>query len=70
MVPTIEDCKRYASAYKTLGNDEGISARRSTVLLGISRSWTALANQLENLSVIMKDETIGGDDTDTTSPVD
>jgi hypothetical protein len=55
-MPTIEQCRTYAAEYKILGNDRQISARRSTVLLSISRSWTALANQLENLTVIVKDE--------------
>ena len=39
-----------------LGNDQKISARRSTVLLNISRSWTALAHQLEHLKAIVKEE--------------
>jgi hypothetical protein len=34
----------------------GNSARRSTVLMNISRSWTALAHQLESLAVIVKSE--------------
>lgn len=55
-MPTIEEFKTYASEYKTLGNDREISARRSTVLLGISRSWTALAHQIEHLTEIDKDE--------------
>jgi hypothetical protein len=33
-----------------------ISARRSTVLLGISRSWTALAHQFEYLAEIRKSD--------------
>ena len=55
-VPTIEQCKKHAAEYKTLGKDPKISARRSAVPLSISRSWTALANQLEALTVIIKDE--------------
>jgi hypothetical protein len=55
-VPTVEQCRIYAGEYKVLGNDPKISARRSTVLLGISRSWTALAHQLENLSMTLQDE--------------
>jgi hypothetical protein len=55
-VPTIEQCKTYASKYKALGKDQQNSARRSSVLLSISRTWTALAHQLENLAVIVKDE--------------
>lgn len=55
-MPTVEQCRAYAANYKTLGADPTNSARRVTVLTGISRSWTALANQLENLAVIVKDE--------------
>jgi hypothetical protein len=55
-MPTIEQCKTHAVEYKILGTDPKISARRSAVLLGISRSWTALAHQLEALTVISKDE--------------
>jgi hypothetical protein len=56
MVPTIEQCRTHAAEYKILGMDPKISARRSSVLLSISRSWTAIANQLEALTVIVKDE--------------
>jgi hypothetical protein len=55
-MPTIEQCRAHAADYKILGNDLQISARRSSVLLGISRSWTALAHQLENLNMVIKDE--------------
>jgi hypothetical protein len=55
-MPTIEQCKTYAEEYKILGKDRRISPRRSTVLLGISRSWTALAHQLESLTLVVRDE--------------
>ena len=45
-----------AAEYKILGRDPKISAWRSAVLLSISRSWTALANQLEALTIILKEE--------------
>jgi hypothetical protein len=53
---TIEQCRTYAAEYKTLGKDGQISARRTAVLLSISRSWTALAHQLEHLTGIVKEE--------------
>ena len=56
MVSTIEQCRAHAEEYKILGKDQEISARRSSVLLGISRSWTALALQLESLAVVVSDE--------------
>jgi hypothetical protein len=55
-VPTVEQCRKHAAEYKVLGKDQKISARRSTVLLNISRSWTALPHQLESLAIIVKDE--------------
>lgn len=51
---TIEQCRTYASEYKVLGKDQ--HNRRSSVLLSISHSWTALAHQLENLTLIVKEE--------------
>ena len=55
-MPTIEQCRTYAAEYKILATDQQISARRTSVLSSISRSWTALAHQLESLTVIVKDE--------------
>ena len=53
-MPTVEQCRAYAVEHKILGADPRNSARRSTVLMNISRSWTALAHQLESLAVIAK----------------
>jgi hypothetical protein len=55
-MPTVEQCRARAAEYKKLGSDPNNSARRSAVLKSISRSWTALANQLENLALIEKSE--------------
>jgi|EndMetStandDraft_9_1072997.scaffolds.fasta_scaffold100435_2 hypothetical protein len=46
-VPTVEQCRAYASNYKALAADPLNSARRSAVLKNISQSWTALSHQLE-----------------------
>ncbi|WP_338689577.1 hypothetical protein V5279_26745 [Bradyrhizobium sp. 26S5] len=53
---SIDECRARAAEFKIRGSEPHISARRSTVLLSISRSWTALAHQFENLAVIVKDE--------------
>lgn len=53
---TTEQCKAYAAEYKRLAADPTNSARRSTVLKSISRSWTTLAHQLESLALIVKEE--------------
>jgi len=51
-----EQCRAYAAEYKALAANPRNSARRSAVLTNISRSWTALAHQLENLADIAKSE--------------
>lgn len=53
---TIDQCKTYAAEYKKMGNDPDISARKSSVLGNISHSLTALANQLDSLYAILRDE--------------
>ena len=46
-----------AIEHKLLGADRRNSTRRSAVHKNISRSWTALAHQLESLAVIEKEGT-------------
>ena len=53
---TIEQCRSCAAAYKILGKDLDNSARKSSVLASISRSWIALAHQLEASSLILNEE--------------
>lgn len=55
-MPTVEECRAHAANYKALAADPTNSARRSTVLTNISRSWTALSSQYESLALIVKDE--------------
>jgi len=55
-MPSVEQCRAYAAEYKLLRAHPRNSARRSAVLTNISRSWAALANQLESLAVIEKSE--------------
>ena len=55
-MPSVEQCRAYAAQYKILGTNPRNSARRTAVLRNISRSWAALANQLESLAVIAKSE--------------
>jgi hypothetical protein len=56
---TAEQCRANAAEYKQLATDPSNSARRSAVLKSISRSWTALAHQLESLAIIEKGEIQG-----------
>jgi hypothetical protein len=51
MLP-VEQCRAFAAECKVLAADPRNSARRSTVLTNISRSWIALAHQLESLADI------------------
>jgi hypothetical protein len=53
---TIEQCKAHAAEYKTCGKNPNNSDRKSSVLVSISHSLTALAHQLESLAAIVKDE--------------
>jgi hypothetical protein len=46
-MPTAEQCNAYAI---------GVSIRRAATLMAISQSWTILADQLERLAEIAKDE--------------
>ena len=55
-MPSIEQCRAYAADFKIQGADPKNSARRSAVLMSISRSWVALGHQLENLADIVKSE--------------
>jgi hypothetical protein len=57
-MPTIEQCRAYARDHRKLGGDPNNSARRSTVLMNIANSWTALARQLETLAIIEKSEAV------------
>jgi hypothetical protein len=57
-VPTAEQCRVYAADYKLRAADPKNSARRTTVLTNISRSWAALASQLENLTEVEKSERV------------
>jgi hypothetical protein len=55
-MPTAEQCRSYAAGYQRLGIEIDISVRRATALMGIANSWLALATQLDQLSIIVKEE--------------
>jgi hypothetical protein len=55
-MPTVEQCRTYAANYKTIADDPANSTRRSAVLMSISLSWTALADQFDSLAIIVKSE--------------
>jgi len=55
-MPTAEQCNAYAGEYQLLGQQVGVSIRRAATLMAISQSWTILADQLERLADITKNE--------------
>ena len=55
-MPTAEQCNAYAAEYQLLGQQVDVSIRRAATLMAISQSWTILADQLERLADITKDE--------------
>ena len=55
-MPTAEQCRTYAAECERLGLQGDKSVRRAAVLMCIAESWTTLANQLDWLSAIVKEE--------------
>jgi hypothetical protein len=53
---TAAQCRTYATDCQYRGIAAGISIRRATALLAMSRSWSALANQVERYDAILKEE--------------
>jgi hypothetical protein len=53
---TAAQCRTYAMDCQHRGIAAGISIRRATTLLAMSRSWSTLANQVERYDAILKEE--------------
>jgi hypothetical protein len=53
---TAAQCRTYATDCQHRGIAAGISIRRATALLAMSRSWSVLANQVERYDAILKEE--------------
>jgi hypothetical protein len=53
---TAEQFDLYAEEYLALATERDISIRRATALMGISRSWIILAEQLRRLALIEENE--------------
>jgi hypothetical protein len=57
IMPTAEECRTYAAEYRRLRDEAAdASPARAALLLNISRSWTALANQLDRLTAFLEEE--------------
>jgi hypothetical protein len=53
-----EQCRIYSSECEQLGKVGNTSIQRATLLFGLSRSWTILANQTARLDEILRDEVL------------
>jgi hypothetical protein len=51
-----QECRTYSADCETLGTNLAISMQRATILLAMSRSWTALATQSDRYDAIVKEE--------------
>ena len=56
VMPTAEQCNAYAAEYRLLVQQVDVSIRSAATLMAISQSWTILADQLERLADITKNE--------------
>ncbi len=53
---TAEECRVQAKQCSAMGQREGISTRRSTILTAIGRTWTTMAAQKDRYTEIKKVE--------------
>jgi hypothetical protein len=53
---TIEQCLAYSSECEQLGKVANTSIQRATILFGISRTWTILANQMKRFDEVLRAE--------------
>lgn len=51
-----QQCRIYSAACVALGMSADISIQRATILLAMSRSWTALATQKDRYDSILEEE--------------
>jgi hypothetical protein len=56
-MPTAEECRAHSAEYRRLGDEAAdVSPQRATLLMNISRSWTALVNQFDRLTAFLEEE--------------
>ncbi|MEA2660172.1 MAG: hypothetical protein QOF64_2967 [Candidatus Binatota bacterium] len=51
-----EQCRAYSAQCALLGRASDISAQRATILLAMSRTWVALANQKDRYDAMVASE--------------
>jgi hypothetical protein len=54
---TAAQCQKYADQYKSLAREADTSEQRAVLLKNIARSYASLANQLDRLAALLREET-------------
>jgi hypothetical protein len=53
---TAAQCQTYAAKYESLARQAGVSEERAILLKNIARSLKGLANQLDRLATLLREE--------------
>jgi len=53
---TAAQCQTYASEYKSLARQAGVSEERTTLMKNIARSLKGLSSQLDRLAALLREE--------------
>jgi hypothetical protein len=53
---TAAQCQKYADQYKSLAQQADTTEQRAVLLKNIARSFASLANQLDRLTVLLREE--------------
>jgi hypothetical protein len=54
---TAAQCQKYADQYKSLAREADATEQRAVLLKNIARSFASLANQLDRLAALLREET-------------
>jgi hypothetical protein len=54
---TAAQCQKYADQYKSLARQADTTEQRALLLKNIARSFASLANQLDRLAALLREET-------------
>jgi hypothetical protein len=54
---TAAQCQKYADEYKSLARQADITEQRAVLLKNVARSFASLANQLDRLAALLREET-------------
>jgi len=56
---TASQCQKYADHYKSLARQADTTEQRAVLLKNIARSFASLANQLDRLATLLREESRG-----------